>query len=199
MNVAGYVRVSTREQKADGSHSRQREQLEEWADRNGHDLDLYEDIAISGQSDDRPAYDEMMASLEAYDAVAVRELSRFGRSLKQVLTDIERLNDNGVEFVSVNEEFSTDSAMGTAMMQMIGVFNEFWSNLAQERAEQMVQRRKEKGEPVGRPKKVDDDTLAEIRELHEAGLSYADISRLIEKKTGTSLHRSTVRRYCQDG
>jgi len=196
MNVAGYVRVSTEQQRDEGSHENQRAKLEAWADRQGHDLDIFEDIAISGQSEDRPEYQAMMDSLDAYDAVAVRELSRFGRSLQTVLQDIETLQDNNVEFISVTEDFATDSAMGKAMLQMIGVFNEFWANLARERANEMVERRRENNEPIGRPRKVDDDTLEQIRGWREQGLSYAAIATLVEDIIGESIDTSTIYRYC---
>lgn len=130
--VAGYVRVSTEQQPEEGSHEQQRAKLEAWADRNAHHIEIFDDIAISGQADERPAYDEMMGRLQEFDMVAVRELSRSGRSLKQVLQDIEQLDEHDVEFNSITEDFSTGSAMGTAMLQMIGVFNEFWANLARE-------------------------------------------------------------------
>jgi len=198
MKVAGYVRVSTEQQKEEGSHVRQREQLEAWADRNNHDLEIFEDIAISGQSDDRPEYHKMMDGAEEFDAVAVRELSRFGRSLQTVLKDIEKLKEQDVDFTSITEEFGTDSAMGTAMMQMIGVFNEFWANLARERANEMVQRRREEGKPIGRPRKVDDETLEQIREWHEAGLSYSAIATLVEDIIGEPIDQSTIYRYCNE-
>jgi DNA invertase Pin-like site-specific DNA recombinase len=200
MRVAGYIRVSTRQQKEEGRHERQRERLEEWADRNDHDIELFEDIAISGQSDERPAYDEMMSAVQTdgFDAVAVRELSRFGRSLQQVLGDIETLDEHGVEFISITEGFDTSSAMGTAMLQMIGVFNEFWANLARERANEMIERRKSEGKPVGRPRKVDDETLEQIREWDDAGLSYSAIATLVEDIIGEPIDQSTIYRYCKN-
>ena len=198
MKVAGYVRVSTEQQKDDDSHVRQREQLEAWADRNDHDLEIYEDIAISGQSDDRPEYQAMMDRAAEYDMVAVRELSRFGRSLQTVLRDIETLKAQDVEFVSISEDFGTDSAMGKAMMQMIGVFNEFWANLARERANEMVQRRREQGKHIGRPRKVDDDTVEQIREWNDAGVSYAAIATLVEDIIGEPIDKSTIYRYCNE-
>jgi DNA invertase Pin-like site-specific DNA recombinase len=199
MDVAGYIRVSTEQQKEEGSHETQREQLAEWADRNGHTIEFFEDIAVSGQSDDRPAYAEMMNRLEEFDMVAVRELSRFGRSLQRVLQDIETLDEHGVQFTSITEDFSTDSAMGTAMLQMIGVFNEFWANLARERAIENVQRRREEGKPIGRPTKLDADELEQVRDWREMGLSYSAIASLVEDGFGVSVDRSTIYRYCQEG
>ena len=198
MNVAGYVRVSTEQQKEENSHVRQRDQLEAWADRNDHDIEIFEDIAISGQSDDRPEYQRMMDRAAEFDVVAVRELSRFGRSLQTVLGDIETLSEQDVDFISINEDFSTESAMGKAMMQMIGVFNEFWANLARERANEMVQKRREEGKPIGRPRKVDDDTRAQIREWREQGLSYSAIATLVEDIIGEPIDRKTIYRYCKE-
>jgi site-specific DNA recombinase len=199
-NVAGYVRVSTEQQREEESHEQQREKLTTWADRNDHDIEIFEDIAISGQSDDRPAYGEMMSRLDEFDMVAVRELSRFGRSLKRVLQDIERLDEHDVEFNSITEDFATDSAMGTAMLQMIGVFNEFWANLARERALENVQRRRENGEPVGRPEKLDDELKGEAFDLRENGVSYSAIARVMEAKPNgpEEISRETIRRYCDD-
>jgi len=196
--VAGYVRVSTEQQREEGSHETQREQLEEWAARHDHDLEVFEDIAISGQSDERPAYQDMMDRLDEFELVAVRELSRFGRSLQQVLRDIERLDEHGVEFTSITEDFSTDSAMGTAMLQMIGVFNEFWANLARERAHENVQRRRESGEPIGRPRKLSEDQIEQVREWHDMGLGYASIVPLVEDAYGVEVSDTTIYRYCQD-
>jgi len=201
MRVAGYVRVSTEQQKNEGSHERQRDQLQEWAEREGHNLRIFKDIAISGQSDERPEYEEMMdrATSGKFDMVAVRELSRFGRSLQQVLRDIQQLDQSNVEFVSVTEDFSTDSAMGKAMLQMIGVFNEFWANLARERAKREAERRREQGEPLGRPKKLDESQREQVREWKEMGLGYSSIVPLVKDAYGINVDRSTIYRYCQEG
>jgi DNA invertase Pin-like site-specific DNA recombinase len=199
MPVAGYIRVSTEQQRRDGSHEGQRERLERWASRNDRNIDLYQDIAVSGKSDEREAYSEMMAAATAgvYDAVVVRDLSRFGRSLRLVLSDIETLDEHGVEFVSLDESLDTTSAMGTAMLQMVGVFNEYWSNLARERSKRMIERRKANGEPVGRPRKVDEETVEQIREWNDSGLTYSEIAALVEDIIGEPIDQSTICRYCQ--
>ena len=197
MTVAGYVRVSTEQQKNDGSHETQREQLREWADREEYDLELFEDIAISGQSDERESYNEMMERVDEFDAVVVRELSRFGRNLQKVLDDVETLDEKDVDFVTLSGEFDTSTAQGKLLLQVKGAFDEFWSNLAQERANEMVQRRREQGKPIGRPKKLNDEQLAEVREWREKDLSYNAIATLIEDKYGIKLDQSTIYRYCQ--
>lgn len=198
MRTAGYVRVSTKQQKEDGSHKTQREQLAEWAEDNDAEIEFFEDIAISGQSDEREAYDEMMARVEEFDAVVVRELSRFGRNLRKVLDDVETLDDHGVEFITLSGEFDTSTAQGKLLLQVKGAFDEFWSNLAQERANEMVQRRREEGKPIGRPKKLDDNQLEQVRDWNDKGLSYSAIATLVEDAWGIDVDQSTIYRYCND-
>ena len=201
MNVAGYVRVSTEQQRDEGSHIQQRERLEVWADREGHKIEVFEDVAISGQADERPEFEQMMERcLQGdFDAVSVRELSRFGRSLKRVLQDIEQLGEADVEFISITESFDTSSAMGKAMMQMIGVFNEFWANLARERALENVEQRRREGKPIGRPRKLNEDQISQVRKWHEDnGMGYSTIAKLAKVQWDVQIDRSTIWRYCNE-
>lgn len=198
METAGYIRVSTKQQKEDGSHENQRDELARWADREGHTIEFFEDIAISGQSDDRPAYDNMMARAEEFDAIVVRELSRFGRNLRQVLDDVERLDEQDIDFITLSGEFDTSTAQGKLLLQVKGAFDEFWSNLAQERANEMVERRREEGKPIGRPKKLDNDQLEQVYEWDEKGLSYSTIAALVDEMHGVDVSRQTIYRYCAD-
>lgn len=196
MNVAGYYRVSTKQQKEEGSHENQRDQLDEWADRNDHDITMFGDIAISGQSDERPQYEEMMNRITEFDAVVVRELSRFGRNLRQVLDDIEHLDEQDVDFITLSGEFDTSTAQGKLLLQVKGAFDEFWANLARERANEMVERRREQGKPIGRPKKLNDDQLEQVHDWRDKELSYGAIATLVEDAYGIDVDQSTIYRYC---
>lgn len=198
MNVAGYVRVSTEQQKADGSHDRQRERLQSWADQEGHDLTIYEDIAISGQSDERDAHDQLMDDLDEYDAVVVRELSRWGRSLQKTLNDIERLDSADVGFISLTERnIDTTTPDGRLLLNIKGALDQYWSDIAQERAREVAQRRKEQGLQVGRPTKLDEEQIEQVREWHDMGLGYSSIPPLVEDAYGVEVSKTTVYRYCQ--
>lgn len=194
MDVAGYVRVSTEMQREEGSHEKQRQKLRTWARERSHDIDIFEDAAVSGQKDNRQAYNDMMNNISQYDAVVVRELSRFGRSLRKVLEDIEKLQEKNIDFISLKEEFDTDSAMGTAMMQMIGVFNEFWANLARERTKEMIEQRRKEGKPVGRPKKLDKKDRKKLCRQWEKGISYNALTKLHDINSP-----STAKKYVEEG
>jgi len=203
-DIAAYIRVSTQQQKDEGAHENQRESIRSWADRSGYDpdadIDLYEDIAISGQSDNREQYAELMESYDEYDTVAVRELSRFGRDPLTVLQDVEEIIDSDTDFVSITEDFDTSTAMGKAFVRIVAVINGMYSDLRREQSIRAAERRREEGKPLGRPKKLDDEQLAEVYDLRKKGVSYSDIARIIQTRPDgpDSISRETIRRYCNE-
>lgn len=201
MTIAAYVRVSTQQQKDDGSHENQRERIQQWADREGYDdIEWFEDIAISGQSENRSDYNELMERYGEFDAVVVRELSRFGRDPLTVMQDVEDIMDSDTEFVSISEGFDTDGAMGRAFLRMVSVINGMYAELRQEQAIRAAENRREKGLPLGRPKKLDDSLLREVYDLREKGVSYSAIARIMEDKPNgpEKISRETIRRYCDN-
>jgi len=106
------------------------------------------------------------------------------------------------EFVSVTEPMlDSTSAHGKFMMRMIAAMNGFYADLRREQAKRAAQRRKEKGLPVGRPRKLDEDQIEDARQLREKGVSYAAIARVIEAEPGDpdEISRETIRRYLKDG
>ena len=141
-----------------------------------------------------------METYTEYDAVVVRELSRFGRDPLTVLQDIEMIVDSNTEFISITEDFDTSSAMGKAFIRIVAVINGMYADLRREQAVRAAERRKANGEPVGRPKKLDDEMRTEVFDLRRKGVSYEAIARVIESKPATpdSISRETIRRYCKD-
>lgn len=227
--AAAYVRVSTRKQKKEYSHVRQRERIAKWAESNDllvdgwdeyhtenragdiidwepisgeltGDIYWHEDIAISGQSDQRDGYDRMMSDLSPFDYVVVRELSRFGRDVAKVLNDILEIGDEeGVEFVSVTEPMlDTTSAHGKLMVNLIASINDFYAELRREQAQRMMERRKEKGLPVGRPRKLNEAQMEDVFDWRKKGLSYGSIATLVGEVHGVEIDSSTIYRYCDD-
>ena len=197
--AAAYIRVSTEQQKEEDSHIRQRQRMQQWADDNDTEIDFFEDIAISGQSDQRDAYDELLDRYHEYDYVVVRELSRFGRDPVAVLQDVEDIAESDdTDFVSVTEPMlDTTSAHGKLMIRLIASINGFHADLRREQAQRMVERRKEKGLPVGRPTKLDDKQMEEVFEWRRKGLSYSAIATLVEDIHNIEIDQSTIYRYCR--
>lgn len=202
--VAGYVRVSTEKQAEEGSHDRQRETIENYVESNLEgdvELELFEDIAVSGQSSDRDAYETMMDKLHKFDAVVVRELSRFGRSLQKMLNDIEIMQEHDCAFISVKDEMiDTSSAQGQLMFNIIGAFNQFWADLARERRYEQIERRKKEGKRIGRPKKLSEEQREELYELWSTkeGVSYNTLAIIAEEKWGVEVSRQTIASYMKE-
>lgn len=190
--VAGYVRVSTQAQKEDNSHIRQKEELEKWAESNGYNITLFEDIAVSGQSTQREGYEDLMNSYENYEAVVVRELSRFGRSPEKVISDVLEIAEE-TEFISLKEdEFNTETAQGRLFLRILSAFNGFFADVRREQAEELYQKKMEKGEDWGRPKKLTGEALQDAITWRKAGLSYEDIASLLELDHNMSISRPTL-------
>jgi len=78
-----------------------------------------------------------------------------------------------------------------------GALDQYWSDIAQERAKEVAQRRKEQGLQVGRPQKLTDEQIEQVREWHEMGLGYASIAPLVEDAYGVEVSDTTIYRYCQ--
>ena len=201
MTVAAYVRVSTEQQRDDESHINQRERIKSYVERSEYGgIEWFEDIAVSGQSENREAYRELMERFGEFDAVIVRELSRFGRDPLTVLQDVEKIVESDTEFVSITEDFDTSSAMGKGFLRIVGVINGMYADLRREQAIKAAERRKEQGLPVGRPKKLDEALRAEAFDLRRKGVSYSAIARVIESKPDgpDEISRETIRRYCDE-
>ncbi len=63
----------------------------------------------------------------------------------------------------------------------------------------LVQRRREEGQPIGRPKKLDTNELEHVYEWREKGLSYGEIATLAGEMFGTDITRQSIYRYCKEG
>lgn len=199
--AAAYIRVSTRKQKEEGSHENQRETIQEWVDRHDYeDVDFYEDIAISGRDDSRPEFNTLMDHYQNYDAIIVRELSRFGRSPESNVQQIIDITESGTDFISLKEDIDTTTANGRLFLRIVSAFNGWFAEQRREAALAAAERRRENGEPLGRPKKLDEDLREDVYELREAGVSYSAIARVMESKPDgpDEISRETIRRYCDE-
>lgn len=178
MNIALYARVSTHEQSVDMQVS----ELSAYAARMGWTVtEQYLDSGVSGTLDKRPALDKLMidARMKRFDAVLVWRLDRFGRSLPQLVTNIQRLDECGVRFISLNEgiDTSTDSPTGRLMLHLFMALSQFERSLIVERVKAGVAEAKRKGKHMGRPQRV--FRRDEAIRLKEQGYSYRDIAKML--------------------
>jgi site-specific DNA recombinase len=90
--LALYLRTSTKKKQ---TTENQRLKLEKFAELNDWTIvERYVDAGFSGSNDNRPALKLLLqdARHKKFDAVAVMQISRFGRNLKSILEHIETLD-----------------------------------------------------------------------------------------------------------
>ena len=125
--IALYERVSTSEQAKEGySIGEQCERLEAYCKARGWTgYKHFTDAGYSGGNLDRPAIQELMQYVKngSVDRVVVYKLDRLSRSQKDTLLLIEDLFiPNGVDFVSMCENFQTDTPFGKAILGVLSIF-----------------------------------------------------------------------------
>lgn len=124
------------------SSSRQREESIEqqidvctkWAEREGLKVaDIYSDKAMSGTTDARPQFRQMIqdSELGLWATVVVYKLDRFARDRYDAAVYRQRLKQNGVQIMSAQEQIP-DSPEGVMLEAMLEGMNEYYSkNLSQ--------------------------------------------------------------------
>jgi len=83
----------------------------------------------------------------------VWKLDRLSRSLRDVLTIMERREEAGAGFRSLTEAIDTTTLAGRTMMQMVGAFAEFERAMLKERTRAGLDAAREEGRIGGRRSK----------------------------------------------
>jgi DNA invertase Pin-like site-specific DNA recombinase len=143
----------------------------------------------SGGRWDRPELHRLLDRLRPGDVVLVWKLDRLSRSLKDLLTIIERIDERQAGFKSLTEHVDTTSPAGRMMMQMVGAFAEFERAMIRERTRAGLHEAKEGGRVGGRRKKLKVHQEKEIAVMVlKEGRSAAQVARLFMPRWDGSWH-----------
>lgn len=103
----------------------------------------YVDQGWSGASESRPAFDELMAAVDAtdarkpesrkFDGIVVWKFDRFFRSTRHMLRVLDLFQGKRIEFVSLTESIDTSSPIGRLLFTILAAIAEFERNLIAER------------------------------------------------------------------
>ena len=137
------------------------------------------DVA-SGSKQDRTGIDQLNDILRQGDVLVVWRLDRLGRSLKQLISFIEQLEERGVGFQSLTESIDTTSPGGKLVFQIFGALAEFERNVIIERTTAGLEAARARGRLGGRPKRLN----RQQRELavslyHQKKHSIRDICQML--------------------
>lgn len=194
--IALYVRVSTKEQLDGYSIDEQTERLKAYCKAKGFKkYKEYTDGGFSGGSLDRPALTQLLKDVKSgkVKTVMVYKLDRLSRSQKDTLYIIEDvLLKNDCGFVSLTENFDTNTPFGKAMIGILSVFAQLEREQIKERMSLGMEGRAKGGKyhgggyaPFGYTYKdgqlkINQYEAKQVRECYKLfleGLTFAQISR----------------------
>jgi DNA invertase Pin-like site-specific DNA recombinase len=114
---------------------------------------IFEDKA-SGANSDRPALKKALDFARENDVIIVWRLDRLGRSLKDLLEIVHRLDESKVGLRSLSESLDTTTSGGRLIFHVFGAIAEFERSLIRERTLAGLQAAKKRGRIGGRPKSL---------------------------------------------
>lgn len=188
--AAIFTRVSTDRQ----TTANQLQQLREVAERAGwHLVEVYEEV-VSGAAarGRRAAYDRMLkdATRRRFEVLLAWDVSRLGRSLRELLDCFETLRKTGVDLYLDQQGVDTTTPAGRALFGMAGVFAEFERSMLIERTRVGLDRARAQGKRLGRPI-TPDHVARRVLELRRAGMGMDRIARELD------IGKSVAQRICQ--
>ena len=169
--LIGYARISTGDQKLDL-------QMDALV-RYGVDRDQIYTDQMSGSNFARPGLKAAMKALRGGDTLVLWKLDRLGRSVIDVLEMVKRLNDRGVQLVSLTESLDGRTAIGKMMITLLAAFAQMERDLIIERTKAGQAASRERGIVPGRRDKMTPEVEAMALKLltEVPPLAMNDIAR----------------------
>jgi DNA invertase Pin-like site-specific DNA recombinase len=184
--VACYYRCSTSDQKV----SNQMIELRDYCSKMGWEITKeYTDEGLSGtlSRTKRPAFNEMIkdAYRKKFDAVVCFDISRLGRSMKELIMFLADMKERDVGIVSVRQGFDTSTSMGEIMFQFVGILSQWEASMISERTLAGLERARREGKTLGRRKVTNDTMNTKIIALRSENKSLRAIASEVGVSTGT--------------
>jgi DNA invertase Pin-like site-specific DNA recombinase len=185
VRAAIYLRVSRDDQTTEN----QRLVLEKVAEHRGWSIvRTYEDQGISGAKgrDQRPGFDVMLkdAVRRRFDILMVWSIDRLGRSVLHVANALAELDVVGVRLYCDQQGIDSSTPMGRAMIQMASVFGEQERSMLRSRVLAGLDRVRQQGKKLGRPK-VSANIEAAIQAHLRAGHGVLKVASIVGVGSGT--------------
>jgi DNA invertase Pin-like site-specific DNA recombinase len=181
-----YTRVSTLDQTIDN----QLIELRDHCSRMGWEVvKEYADEGLSGtlSRDKRPALNSLIkdAYRKRFDLVVCWDISRIGRSMKNLILFLSDMKDRGIGICSVRQGFDTSTSMGEIMFQFVGILSSWERAMIRERTLAGLERARRDGKTLGRRKVTNDTMTAKIIELRNDKKSIRKIASAVGVSMGT--------------
>jgi DNA invertase Pin-like site-specific DNA recombinase len=177
--LIGYARVSTNDQDTTAQAS---------ALKAAGCERIFREKATGGRWN-RPELQRLLDHLRKGDVLVVWKLDRLSRSLRDVLTIMERIQEAKAGFRSLTEAIDTTTPAGRMMMQMVGSFAEFERAMLRERTRAGLESARGEGRVGGRrPKLLPQQQTEVLKMVTQGKKTAADAARLF------NVHPATIGR-----
>jgi DNA invertase Pin-like site-specific DNA recombinase len=139
----------------------------------------------SGKIERRPGLDRALGLTKGVKGVMVAaEASRLTRgSTTHLLALYERAAKDGYAIYALDlPEIDITSPSGELMLTLLAAINRFERRMIAQRTSRALRAKIARGEPVGRPRSIPEETIRRIRVLRRAGLSYQGIADALNEE-----------------
>src|SRR3989338_4547141 len=111
----------------------------------------YDDAGFTGANTDRPALKQLIEHIKTkvVDCVIVYKVDRLSRSLLDFTQLLEFFDKNNIAFVSVTQNFNTNTSMGRLTLNILLSFAQFEREMISERTRDKMAAAKKKGRFIG--------------------------------------------------
>ena len=185
MNL-GYIRVSTEEQDI----KNQELEIRRYTNSKNMNINQFIQVEISSKKSlkDRKI-EELKETLSNKDNLIVSELSRLGRSTKEVLILIDELKEKGVIIHLIKQnmiiDINSNDPMAKLLLTLLASFGELERDLISQRTKEALKSKKDQGVILGRPKGTTgksklDNRKEEIKDLLSKKISKTSIAKLLD-------------------
>lgn len=165
--LIGYVRVSTHDQNLD---------LQKNALQNIGCHKIFEDI-MSGSKYERPGLLKVEEHLREGDTFVVWRLDRLGRSVKNLIDFIKKLEKNKIHFKSLSDQIDTSTPHGRFFFHMMASLAEMERDILIERTKAGLEAAKKRGSVLGRKRKMNASKIESAKKLLLNGVSPKEIAK----------------------
>lgn len=190
MTIAIYQRVSTDKQDVRS----QTHAINEWVTKQTIDCEYYTDEGFSGSTLNRPAFQRMIADIEAgkVTKVVVYKLDRISRTATDALEIFIKWIRRGLELEVLDNPmltFSNDDPMRLSKLSMFCEFAQMERKMISDRTKAGLRAAKASGKRLGAIKKYDYDEVIKLASLgykqkhiaDELGMTQSTVSRILTK------------------
>ncbi len=163
----GYARVSTQDQNL---------QLQLEALQKAGCEKIFKE-KISGTKADRPELSRALDSLRTGDTLVVWKLDRLGRSMKQLVDLITKLQKDSIHFQSVTDSINTSTPSGRFFFHVMASLAEMERELLIERTKAGLEVARKLGRKGGRKRKMTDNKINSAKRLLDSGMPPRDVAK----------------------